>query len=114
MLAQRAGRVEAGRSPLLSNKPHFRIRKLFAGTCEICLHGLRSCCADRFFLVLVSPPLLKSFGVVGRRYFKMRGKRSKQYRKLMEQFSMTFGFREPYQILGLSLQMSGDVYESAN
>ncbi|PHH67232.1 hypothetical protein CDD81_3001 [Ophiocordyceps australis] len=29
----------------------------------------------------------------------MRGKRSKQYRKLMEQFSMTFGFREPYQIL---------------
>lgn len=33
--------------------------------------------------------------------FKMRGKRSKQYRKLMEQFSMTFGFREPYQVLGL-------------
>ncbi|RCI15370.1 hypothetical protein L249_6751 [Ophiocordyceps polyrhachis-furcata BCC 54312] len=30
---------------------------------------------------------------------KMRGKRSKQYRKLMEQFSMTFGFREPYQVL---------------
>lgn len=30
----------------------------------------------------------------------MRGKRSKQYRKLMEQFSMTFGFREPYQVLG--------------
>ncbi|KAH8175770.1 fcf1 domain-containing protein [Sarocladium implicatum] len=29
----------------------------------------------------------------------MRGKRSKQYRKLMEQYSMTFGFREPYQIL---------------
>ncbi|VUC20341.1 unnamed protein product [Clonostachys rosea] len=29
----------------------------------------------------------------------MRGKRSKQYRKLMEQFSMTFGFREPYQVL---------------
>lgn len=29
----------------------------------------------------------------------MRGKRSKQYRKLMGQFSMTFGFREPYQTL---------------
>ncbi|UNI14728.1 hypothetical protein JDV02_001329 [Purpureocillium takamizusanense] len=29
----------------------------------------------------------------------MRGKRSKQYRKLMEQFSMAFGFREPYQVL---------------
>ncbi|KAF4345600.1 rRNA-processing UTP23 [Fusarium beomiforme] len=29
----------------------------------------------------------------------MRGKRSKQYRKLMEQFSQTFGFREPYQVL---------------
>lgn len=32
----------------------------------------------------------------------MRGKRSKQYRKLMEQFSMSFGFREPYQVLGMS------------
>lgn len=30
----------------------------------------------------------------------MRGKRSKQYRKLMEQYSMTFGFREPYQVIG--------------
>ncbi|CCE34521.1 hypothetical protein E4U22_007592 [Claviceps purpurea] len=29
----------------------------------------------------------------------MRGKRSKQYRKLMERFCMTFGFREPYQVL---------------
>ncbi|KND94977.1 rRNA-processing protein utp23, partial [Tolypocladium ophioglossoides CBS 100239] len=31
--------------------------------------------------------------------FTMRGKRSKQYRKLMQQFSMSFGFREPYQVL---------------
>jgi hypothetical protein len=29
----------------------------------------------------------------------MRGKRSKQYRKLMNQYGMTFGFREPYQVL---------------
>ncbi|KAF4124051.1 U3 small nucleolar RNA-associated protein 23 [Geosmithia morbida] len=29
----------------------------------------------------------------------MRGKRSKQYRKLMSQYQMTFGFREPYQCL---------------
>ncbi|KAJ4163251.1 hypothetical protein LMH87_004992 [Akanthomyces muscarius] len=29
----------------------------------------------------------------------MRGKRSKQYRKLMEQYCMTFGFREDYQVL---------------
>ncbi|CEJ81775.1 Putative rRNA-processing protein UTP23 [[Torrubiella] hemipterigena] len=29
----------------------------------------------------------------------MRGKRSKQYRKLMDQYAMTFGFREPYQVL---------------
>ncbi|OAQ72330.1 rRNA-processing protein UTP23 [Pochonia chlamydosporia 170] len=29
----------------------------------------------------------------------MRGKRSKQYRKLMERYCMTFGFREPYQVL---------------
>ncbi|KAI2606549.1 hypothetical protein GGR54DRAFT_620627 [Hypoxylon sp. NC1633] len=28
-----------------------------------------------------------------------RAKRAKQYRKLMEQFSMSFGFREPYQVL---------------
>ena len=29
----------------------------------------------------------------------MRGKRAKQYRKVMQQFSQTFGFREPYQTL---------------
>ena len=32
--------------------------------------------------------------------FNMRGKRSKQYRKLMQSYGMTFGFREPYQVLG--------------
>lgn len=30
----------------------------------------------------------------------MRGKRAKQYRKLMQQYGLTFGFREPYQVLG--------------
>jgi hypothetical protein len=30
---------------------------------------------------------------------KMRGKRSKQYRKLIQQYSIHFGFREPYQVL---------------
>lgn len=39
---------------------------------------------------------------------KMRGKRSKQYRKLMEQFSMTFGFREPYQVLGKLSRLAPD------
>lgn len=29
----------------------------------------------------------------------MRGKRSKQYKKLMQQYGLTFGFREPYQVL---------------
>lgn len=29
----------------------------------------------------------------------MRGKRSKQYRKLMQQYSLHFGLREPYQVL---------------
>jgi hypothetical protein len=29
----------------------------------------------------------------------MRGKRAKKYRKLMQQYALTFGFREPYQIL---------------
>ncbi|KAL7959999.1 Fcf1 domain-containing protein [Trichoderma compactum] len=43
--------------------------------------------------------LWKSFQADPSQAYKMRGKRSKQYRKLMEQFSMTFGFREPYQIL---------------
>jgi len=32
---------------------------------------------------------------------KMRGKRSKQYRKLMQQYGLSFGFREPYQVLGM-------------
>ncbi|RDA94179.1 hypothetical protein CP533_6559 [Ophiocordyceps camponoti-saundersi (nom. inval.)] len=40
---------------------------------------------------------------------KMRGKRSKQYRKLMEQYSMTFGFREPYQVL-VDAEMVFDTY----
>ncbi|KAG5302995.1 rRNA processing protein [Histoplasma capsulatum G186AR] len=29
----------------------------------------------------------------------MRAKRSKKYRKLMQQYELTFGFREPYQVL---------------
>ncbi|CAL3964294.1 unnamed protein product [Diplocarpon coronariae] len=29
----------------------------------------------------------------------MRGKRSKQYRKLMQQYGLSYGFREPYQVL---------------
>lgn len=29
----------------------------------------------------------------------MRGKRAKQYRKLMQQYQLAFGFREPYQVL---------------
>ena len=29
----------------------------------------------------------------------MRGQRSKQYRKLMQQYGFAFGFREPYQVL---------------
>lgn len=29
----------------------------------------------------------------------MRGKRAKQYRKLMHQYALTFQFREPYQVL---------------
>lgn len=29
----------------------------------------------------------------------MRGKRSKQYKKLMQQYGLVFGFREPYQVI---------------
>ena len=32
---------------------------------------------------------------------KMRAKRSKKYRKLMHQYELAFGFREPYQVLGM-------------
>lgn len=32
----------------------------------------------------------------------MRAKRSKKYRKLMHQYELTFGFHEPYQVLGTS------------
>jgi hypothetical protein len=31
---------------------------------------------------------------------KMRAKRSKKYRKIMHQYELTFGFHEPYQVLG--------------
>ncbi|KAL3481136.1 hypothetical protein BJX99DRAFT_243788 [Aspergillus californicus] len=34
-----------------------------------------------------------------RQYAKMRAKRSKKYRKLMHQYELAFGFREPYQVL---------------
>ena len=33
----------------------------------------------------------------------MRGKRAKQYRKLMRSYGLTFGFREPFQVLGMLL-----------
>jgi U3 small nucleolar RNA-associated protein 23 len=29
----------------------------------------------------------------------MRAKRAKQYRKLMQQYGLTFGFHEPYQVV---------------
>lgn len=29
----------------------------------------------------------------------MRGKRAKQYKKLMKTYEITYGFREPYQVL---------------
>jgi len=32
----------------------------------------------------------------------MRQKRAKAYRKLMALYSMSFGFRQPYQVLGAS------------
>ncbi|KAL8774830.1 MAG: hypothetical protein Q9209_000769 [Squamulea sp. 1 TL-2023] len=37
----------------------------------------------------------------------MRGKRSKQYRKLMQSYQLTFNFREPYQVL-IDAQMIQD------
>lgn len=35
---------------------------------------------------------------------KMRQKRTKAYRKLMQLYCMSFGFRQPYQVLGIVLQ----------
>ena len=55
--------------------------------------GLIQAASAEFFKVLsLEPTLLPEL--------KMRGKRSKQYRKLMQQYGMVFGFREPYQVLG--------------
>lgn len=43
----------------------------------------------------------------------MRAKRSKKYRKLMHQYELTFGFREPYQVLGtLIWELRGEAIES--
>lgn len=33
----------------------------------------------------------------------MRAKRSKKYRKLMHQYELAFGFREPYQVLRMRI-----------
>lgn len=41
----------------------------------------------------------------------MRGKRSKQYKKLMQQYGLVFGFREPYQVLG---QFAASIVSSFN
>lgn len=46
--------------------------------------------------------LLYSNTFPGRLPFTMRAKRSKKYRKLMHQYELTFNFREPYQVLGMS------------
>ena len=40
----------------------------------------------------------------------MRGKRSKQYRKLLQQYALTFGFREPYQVLSKCLLSTSLLY----
>ena len=44
----------------------------------------------------------------------MRAKRSKKYRKLMHQYEMTFGFREPYQVLRKITTPSYQTSEYAN
>merc|ERR1711964_877399 len=44
---------------------------------------------------------------MGHHTFNMRGKRSKQYRKLMQQYGLSYGFRVPYQVL-LDAQMIRD------
>ena len=40
----------------------------------------------------------------------MRAKRSKKYRKLMHQYELTFGFREPYQVLGIDHCLPERIY----
>ena len=39
----------------------------------------------------------------------MRAKRSKQYKKLVQQYQLHHGFREPYQVLGKTARL--DVYD---
>lgn len=50
----------------------------------------------------------------------MRAKRSKKYRKVMQQYELAFGFREPYQVLGMSysrplpgLSLAGSLFAKA-
>lgn len=40
----------------------------------------------------------------------MKGRRSKVYRKLMNQFHLNFGFREPYQVI-VDAQLVEDCYK---
>ncbi|KAL1861721.1 hypothetical protein Daus18300_008690 [Diaporthe australafricana] len=42
----------------------------------------------------------------------MRGKRSKQYRKLLKQFELAFGFRQPYQVL-VDAELAKDAHRFA-
>lgn len=44
----------------------------------------------------------------------MRGKRSKQYKKLMQQYGLVFGFREPYQVIGAYSHFSCTTYPSSS
>lgn len=44
----------------------------------------------------------------------MRGKRSKQYRKLMQQYGLHFGFREPYQVLRMLELVTSAAYLAAD
>lgn len=44
----------------------------------------------------------------------MRAKRSKQYKKLVQQFQLHHGFREPYQVLGKYLGVTSLCVSFAN
>lgn len=85
------------------------IRNLFSKLRLSSIDGIsRYCCDKRLLLSCSSASTRRNQHKSATEYtIKMRGKRSKQYRKLMEQFSMTFGFREPYQVLGSSQTWRG-------
>jgi hypothetical protein len=69
-----------------------------------CRRCSRSGSAKKRFCITSTNNILESTVGAANLYTSaiMRQKRAKAYRKLMHVYSMSFGFRQPYQVLGMS------------